>query len=69
MAWKRRLRFLPFWVAIVLMNWPAGPGSAYGFDIGSPAPEISGGPWINSKPLTLNDLRGRVVLIEFWTYG
>ena len=29
------------------------------------APEISSGLWINSAPLTLNSLRGRVVLIEF----
>ena len=27
---------------------------------------ISG--WINSEPLTLADLRGKVVLIDFWTY-
>jgi len=24
--------------------------------------------WINSKPLTVNDLRGKVVLIDIWTY-
>jgi|SRR5262249_55773503 len=33
------------------------------------APEISGGQWINSAPLTLKELRGRVVLIEFWTFA
>jgi len=33
------------------------------------APEISGGQWINSEPLTLQSLRGRVVLIEFWTFA
>jgi thiol-disulfide isomerase/thioredoxin len=33
------------------------------------APEISGGEWINSEPLTLKSLRGRVVLIEFWTFA
>src|SRR5215510_5887711 len=33
------------------------------------APEISGGQWINSEPLTLKGLRGRVVLIEFWTFA
>jgi len=33
------------------------------------APEISGGSWINSEPLTLQSLRGRVVLIEFWTFA
>jgi hypothetical protein len=37
--------------------------------VGQPAPEITGGPWINSEPLTLAALRGRVVLVEFWTYG
>jgi len=36
---------------------------------GAPAPEVTGGPWINSPPLTLAGLRGRVVLVEFWTYG
>ena len=36
---------------------------------GQAAPEITGGPWINSDPLTLGALRGRVVLVEFWTYG
>jgi hypothetical protein len=34
-----------------------------------PAPAISGGPWINSAPLTPDALRGRVVFVEFWTYG
>ena len=33
------------------------------------APEISNGIWINSEPLTLKSLRGRVVLIEFWTFA
>jgi thiol-disulfide isomerase/thioredoxin len=33
------------------------------------APEISNGTWINSDPLTLKSLRGRVVLIEFWTFA
>ncbi len=34
-----------------------------------PAPEIAAGPWINSAPLTMAGLRGRVVVVEFWTYG
>src|SRR5689334_16928696 len=33
------------------------------------APEISNGLWINSEPLTLKSLHGRVVLIEFWTFA
>src|SRR5262249_11224557 len=33
------------------------------------APEFAAGTWINSEPLTLQSLRGRVVLIEFWTFA
>ena len=33
------------------------------------APELATGDWINSEPLKLENLRGRVVLIEFWTFG
>jgi thiol-disulfide isomerase/thioredoxin len=33
------------------------------------APEFSNGIWINSEPLTLKSLHGRVVLIEFWTFA
>lgn len=34
--------------------------------IGQEAPEISVKEWINGGPATLADLRGRVVLLEFW---
>ena len=37
--------------------------------VGQPAPDIAGERWINSAPLTMAGLRGRVVLVEFWTYG
>jgi cytochrome c biogenesis protein CcdA/thiol-disulfide isomerase/thioredoxin len=34
-----------------------------------PAPDFVGNQrWFNSKPLTLASLKGRVVLIDFWTY-
>jgi thiol-disulfide isomerase/thioredoxin len=33
------------------------------------APAFAEGNWINSDPLTLNKLRGHVVLVEFWTFG
>jgi cytochrome c biogenesis protein CcdA/thiol-disulfide isomerase/thioredoxin len=33
------------------------------------APDFTGNErWFNSKPLTLKALRGRVVLVDFWTY-
>ena len=36
---------------------------------GKAAPEIAAGAWINSEPLTMRALRGRVVLVDFWTFG
>jgi thiol-disulfide isomerase/thioredoxin len=33
------------------------------------APEFTGiDTWINSSPLTMQQLRGKVVLVDFWTY-
>jgi cytochrome c biogenesis protein CcdA/thiol-disulfide isomerase/thioredoxin len=38
-------------------------------DFGS-APEFAGvTEWVNSEPLSLQQLRGKVVLIDFWTYS
>ena len=37
---------------------------------GVKAPEIiPGGVWFNSEPLTLEQLKGKVVIIDFWTYS
>lgn len=34
------------------------------------APELTGiSHWLNSRPLTLASLRGKVVLVDFWTFG
>lgn len=38
-------------------------------DYGVAPPLHPDGAWINSKPLTLRQLRGKVVLIDFWTYS
>jgi thiol-disulfide isomerase/thioredoxin len=35
-----------------------------------PAPELAGiTEWLNSEPLTMASLRGRVVVVDFWTYS
>ena len=37
--------------------------------VGREAPEFQGiSNWINSEPLTMEQLRGKVVLVDFWTY-
>ncbi len=45
------------------------PGSVALENLG-PAPELTGiTAWINSAPLTMAALRGKVVLVEFWTFA
>src|SRR5688572_6076244 len=48
---------------------PFGSSAEYKSSGSAAAPELAAGDWINSEPLRLKDLRGRVVLIEFWTFG
>lgn len=46
------------------------PSRAFTDETKAPAaPELASGQWINSEPLTLKSLHGRVVLIEFWTFA
>ncbi len=53
----------------------AGPASttapAESYAGSEPAPEFPDGlDWLNSaRPLSLSELRGKVVLLDFWTYG
>ena len=52
-----------------LLLSPFGRSAEYEGSESSTAPELVTGDWINSEPLSLKGLRGRVVLIEFWTFG
>jgi thiol-disulfide isomerase/thioredoxin len=52
--------------------WPAK--QALSADAGlkdyGPAPEFAGiDKWLNSEPLSIQALRGQVVLVDFWTYS
>ena len=39
-------------------------------DAGVAAPNFVGiKTWLNSAPLNIAELRGKVVLVDFWTYG
>ena len=54
---------------IALALSAAWPRAGTALTNGTAAPDFSGESWINSKPLTIAALKGRVVLVEFWTYG
>jgi cytochrome c biogenesis protein CcdA/thiol-disulfide isomerase/thioredoxin len=45
-------------------------GASSGLPVLGNAPEFSGiTGWLNSEPLTLASLKGKVVLVDFWTYS
>ena len=49
----------------VKASTPPAPLKDYG-----PAPELTNTIWLNTDtPLRLADLRGKVTLIDMWTYG
>ena len=56
------------WLA--LLGAMAASGGAFAAQEGGvPMPALSGAvEWLNSPPLTRESLRGKVVLVDFWTY-
>jgi len=40
-----------------------------GASVGARAPRIDAERWLNTKPLSSEDLRGAVTLVEFWTFA
>ena len=65
---RTRIVILQSFLFLILSFSLALPGAEARL-IGKAAPEIKNEVWLNSSPLRLADLRGRVVLMEFWTYG
>ena len=66
-----RKRGFSSWIFLTLLGVSALalPPWAGASMIGKPAPELANEVWINSRPLRLADLRGKVILLEFWTHG
>jgi thiol-disulfide isomerase/thioredoxin len=73
--WRKMRVFLVTAVAAILscvtVSTPPGEAQEPPSIVGSfPLHGLSGATgWINSKPLTAKQLKGKVVLIDFWTYS
>ena len=63
------MKNLAFWItAAALVGGVAGVAS--GTRDEGPMPDLDGAvAWLNSGPLSSNALRGKVVLVNFWTYS
>jgi cytochrome c biogenesis protein CcmG/thiol:disulfide interchange protein DsbE len=60
---KRQIRILL--VATMVLVGLAAKAAAE-LEVGTKAPEITATDWLNTPPLTLAKLRGRIVVVEFW---
>jgi thiol-disulfide isomerase/thioredoxin len=73
---RRRLRKLHVLALVaacwsLIGGWPGAKAQEPPSIVGrSPLYGLSGATgWINSKPLTAKELKGKVVLVDFWTYS
>ena len=56
--------------APAMMRAAASPEAPLSLPVEGELPSLSGAvQWLNSPPLTAQDLRGKVVLVDFWTYS
>ncbi len=62
-------RAVSFALATLLLGGLAGSLFAARPEPPKTAPEFHAEAWINSEPLTMAGLRGKVVLVEFWTFA
>ncbi|MDO8141081.1 MAG: thioredoxin-like domain-containing protein [Candidatus Brocadiales bacterium] len=67
---RSSLKLLRYLIFVTLFFYLAGIQVASAQKRRPPAPELAGGTaWFNvSEPLTIPDLKGKVVLLDFWTY-
>jgi len=56
-------------IAVLIAMFATSPALAAKLPVAGPMPSLSGADaWINSAPLSTADLKGKVVLVDFWTY-
>ena len=56
-------------IALIAAFWTFHQAGASGLGPGAQAPELKGGPWIGGEPVKLEELRGKVVLLDMWTFA
>ena len=49
---------------VILMAWVVVNAA-----VGMKAPDIASPTWLNSDPIHPRELQGKVVMVEFWTFG
>jgi cytochrome c biogenesis protein CcdA/thiol-disulfide isomerase/thioredoxin len=56
--------------AAMTMNANAGRADPRGLEVEGQLPSLAGAEqWLNSEPLTVEGLKGKVVVVDFWTYS
>jgi len=66
LQWSRSARVVS--ASAVMLLAACGGASSASAQLAPALPVRGGAEWINSAPLTLAGLRGKVVLIDFWTF-
>ena len=59
-------------VAAIALVVASRVGAQGPMSFSSPAPELVGGAWLNTpknKAIRLADRKGKVTIVEFWTFG
>ena len=70
-AFGRRFRRMSFYwmLVMILAASPVSAGKRSDSLVGTKAPAIASPHWINTDPIVPKDLEGKIVLVEFWTFG
>jgi len=66
------LIFATLGVVFLLVQYGSSSPQVFAAGTSKPVPEFThqnAKDWINSKPLAWKDLQGKVVLVDFWTFG
>ena len=57
------------WTLAMALAASSGTASQKSFPVGTKAPMIASPQWINTEPLGSSDLEGKILLVQFWTFG